>query len=102
MEYKRLSELRPTKNWFGLPRTPDRLVKLEDLYGVEIVVFDFLKATIRGEEKFVVKFGYMDNPENYKLFITRSGVIMDRLERDKKLMPFAATFKRYKNYIIYE
>lgn len=61
-----------------------------------------MSATIRGEDKAVVKFSFLDNPDNFHYFITRSDVMKDRLERDKELMPFVATIKRVKNYTAYE
>ena len=64
--------------------------------------FDFLTATIRGEEKVVVKFGYPENPEDYHMFITRSDVMKNRLERFKGDMPFIATIKQVKNYTAFE
>ena len=100
MEYKRLSEIRESENWFGLPK--DKRVSIKDLYDKDVVFFDFLTATIRGEEKIVVKFGYPDNPEDYRMFITRSEVMKSRLERDKDVMPFVATIKQIKNYVAYE
>ena len=100
MEYKRLSEIRVTENWFGLPK--DKRVSIKDLYDKDVVFFDFLTTTIRGEEKLVVKFGYPDNPEDYRMFITKSGVMKSRLERDKDVMPFVATIKQIKNYVAYE
>lgn len=100
MEYKRLSEIREAENWFGLPKS--KRVSIKDLFEKDVVFFDFLTATIRGEEKIVVKFGYPDNPEDYHMFITRSDVMKSRLERDKDVMPFVATIKQVKNYTAYE
>ena len=100
MEYKRLSEIRNAENWFGLPK--EKRVSIQQLFGKDIVFFDFLTATIRGEEKVVVKFGYPDNPEDFHMFITRSDVMKSRLERDKDVMPFVATIKQIKNYTAYE
>lgn len=100
MEYKRLSEIREAENWFGLPKS--KRVSISDLFGKDIVFFDFITTTIRGEEKVVVKFGYTDNPEDYHMFITRSDVMKSRLERDKEHMPFVAAIKQVKNYTAYE
>ena len=36
------------------------------------------------------------------MFITKSGVMKSRLERDKDVMPFVATIKQIKNYVAYE
>ena len=100
MEYKRLSEIREAENWFGLPKS--KRVSIQQLFGKDVVFFEFLTATIRGEEKVVVKFGYPENPEDYHMFITRSDVMKARLERDKGVMPFVATIKQVKNYTAYE
>lgn len=100
MEFKRLSEIREEQNWFGLSK--DKRVSIKDLFGKDIVFFEYLTATIRGEEKVVVKFAYPDKPEDYRMFITRSDVMKARLERDKDVMPFIATIKQVKNYTAYE
>ena len=100
MEYKRLSEIREAENWFGLPKS--KRVSIQELFGKDVVFFEYLTATIRGEEKVVVKFGYPENPEDYHMFITRSDVMKARLERDKDVMPFVATIKQVKNYTAYE
>ena len=100
MEYKRLSEIREAENWFGLPKS--KRVSIQQLFGKEVVFFEYLTATIRGEEKVVVKFGYLENPEDYHMFITRSDVMKASLERDKDVMPFVATIKQVKNYTAYE
>ena len=100
MEYKRLSEIRESENWFGLPKS--KRVSIKELFDKDVVFFDFLTATIRGEEKVVVKFGFPDNPEDYHMFITRSDVMKSRLERDRDVMPFVATIKQVKNYTAYE
>ncbi len=100
MQFKRLSEIREAENWFGLPK--DKRVSIKSLFNVDIVFFDNLITTIKGETKVVVKFAYPDRPEDYHYFITRSDVMMDRLERDKEHMPFIATIKQIKNYTAYE
>ena len=100
MEYKRLSEIRESENWFGLPKS--KRVSIKELFDKDVVFFDFLTATIRGEEKVVVKFGFPDNPEDYHMFITRSDVMKSRLERDRDVMPFVATINQVKNYTAYE
>lgn len=100
MEFKRLSEIREEQNWFGLSK--DKRVSIKELFGRDIVFFEYLTATIRGEEKVVVKFAYPDKPEDYHMFITRSDVMKARLERDKDVMPFVATIKQVKNYTAYE
>lgn len=100
MEFKRLSEIREAENWFGLPK--EKRVSIKSLFEVDIVFFEHLVTTIKGETKVVVKFAFPDSPEDYRYFITRSDVMMDRLERDKDVMPFVATIKQIKNYTAYE
>lgn len=100
MELKRLSEKKQAENWFGLPK--EKRMSIESLFNMDIAFFDFKIATIRSEEKVIVKFSFPDKPEDYRYFITRSEVIKDRLQRDKVHMPFVATIKRIKNYTAYE
>ena len=92
MEYKRLSELRPTEKWFGLEKT--KRVSITSLFDLDIIIFTFIFAMIKGEEKTIVKFAYPENSDEFHYFITRSDVIKDRLERDKELMPFVAEIKQ--------
>jgi RNA-directed DNA polymerase len=99
MELKRLSEKKQTE-WFGLKK--DKRMSIEVLFNRDIAFFDFMSATIRGEDKVMVKFSFLENPENFHYFITRSDVMKDRLERDREHMPFIATIKRVKNYTAYE
>ena len=37
MDYKRLSEIRETENWFGLPK--DKRISITKLYDVDVVFF---------------------------------------------------------------
>lgn len=100
MEIKRLSEIRGLDNWFGVPK--EKRISIKDLFNKEIIFFDFLITTIKNESKVVVKFAFVDNPDDFHIFITRSDVMKDRLERDKDVMPFIATIKQIKNYTAYE
>lgn len=100
MEFKRLREIREAEYWFGLSR--EKRVSIKSLFDVDIVFFEHLITTIKGETKVVVKFAYPDKAEDFRYFITRSDVMMDRLERDKEIMPFIATIKQIKNYTAYE
>lgn len=100
MEIKRLSEIKELKNWFGLGK--EKRVSIESLFGVEIAFFDHIVTPIKGEPKIIVKFAYPDHADDFHYFITRSDVIMDRIEKDKELMPFIATIKKIKNYTSYE
>lgn len=98
MEYKRLSELRP--RWFDLPK--EARVSIQELFGKDVVIFDYLIDTIKAEEKAVIKFAYPDKPDEMHYTITRSEVVKDRLSRDKGLMPFVCQFNTKKKYICYE
>lgn len=100
MEFKRLSELRESENWFGLSK--DKRVSIKTLFDKDIVFFDYMTVNIKGEEKVVVKFAYPESPEDYMSFITRSEVMKDRLAKDKDKMPFIAQIKQIKNYTAYE
>lgn len=100
MEFKRLSEIRESENWFGLAK--DKRVSIKSLFDVDIVFFEHLITTIKGETKVVCKFAYPDSPEDFHYFITRSDVMRDRLERDKDIMPFIAKIKQIGNYTAYE
>lgn len=100
MEFKRLSEKKESQNWFTLPKS--KRISIKELFGKDIAILDFLKASIKGEDKSVVKFVFPDNPTDEHYFITRSDVIMDRLERDREHLPFVATVKKVNNYIAYE
>ena len=98
MEFKRLSELRP--RWFDLPK--EARVSIQELFGKDVVIFDYLIDTIKNEEKAIIKFAYPDKPEEMHYTITRSEVVRDRLARDKSLMPFVCQFNTKKKYICYE
>ena len=100
MEIKRLSDIKELKNWFGLGK--DRRVSIESLFGIEIAFFEHIITPIKGENKIIIKFAYPDKTDEFYYFITRSDVIMDRIEKDKELMPFFATIKKVKNYTSYE
>lgn len=99
-QIKKLSELQAESNWFGLPR--DARVSITDLVGKEIIFYDYLNVTIKGEDKVVVKFADVNDEANPKCFLTRSGVIIDRLAKNKELMPFIATIKNDKKYLYFE
>ena len=100
MEFKRLSELKESENWFGLSK--EKRVSIKTLFDKDIVFFDYMTVNIKGEEKVVVKFAYPESPEDYMSFITRSEVMKDRLAKDKDKMPFIAQIKQIKNYTAYE
>ena len=58
---------------------------------------------IKGEEKIVVRFAYLDNDiesEDY-VFITASSVLKDRLVRDNEYLPFATTILNKQKYYYY-
>lgn len=105
IEFKKLSDMKPKETWFDVPK--ENRISVVDLEkeGRNIIFIDYMLVTIKNEEKAVVKFIYedenCDNP-TYHLFITRSGVIMDRLANDKELMPFSARIIKKKKYLAYE
>ena len=88
MEFKRLSEIRQKENWFGLPK--NSRVSILDLCGKEVILYEYIETTIKNEQKIVVCFGYLDAPEEKKIFITRSVVVKDRLEKYVNDLPFIA------------
>ena len=100
MEIRRLSEIKEANNWFGLSK--DKRISIQKLFDTEIVFFESIDITIKGENKIAVKFAYPEKTDDYYYFITRSDVIRDRLENDEEHMPFIATIKRIKNYTAYE
>lgn len=100
MKIRRLSEIKEANNWFGLSK--DKRISIQKLFDTEIVFFESIDITIKGENKIAVKFAYPEKTDDYYYFITRSDVIRDRLENDEEHMPFIATIKRIKNYTAYE
>lgn len=105
IEFKRLSEIRHYDTWFDIPK--ENRVSIVDLEksGRNIIFLDYQVVQIKCEDKVVVKFIYedenCDNP-TYHLFITKSSVIMDRLQNDKEIMPFSAKIVKKKKYLAYE
>lgn len=94
-EFKKLSNC----GFFGL--TKDKFVSIKELYGKEIGFVDCQKVNINNQDKLAIKFVYLDNQEDFYYTLTRSKVIMDRMEKDKSNLPFIATFKSDK-YSYYE
>ena len=88
-EYKKLSEIKESINFFGLPK--DKRISILNLVGVEIVILDYLEVSIKGEKKIAVKFSYADNDDENYLFITRSETIKDKLEKDQQYFPCIIT-----------
>lgn len=100
MEYQKLKDIKKKNNWFGLSN--DDRVSINELHDKEIIFFEYLQVKIKDKQKIVVKFSYPNDDEKYSFFITGSFVMEDRLKKDKDLMPFIATIKKYKNYTAYE
>jgi hypothetical protein len=108
MKYKRLSDLRPSM-YFGLNK--ERFVSITTLDAKELLILECKQDTVKGQEKVIIRFCFTsdigDEPTEEELAnkshytITRSDVIRDRLQRDKALIPFAATFHVGK-YTYYE
>lgn len=95
-KYKKLSEIRAKDNWFGLPR--ESRMSIKELFNKEIIVFELMDVVIKGESKIAVRFAFVDSEDEMHYFITRSGVIAERLSMAKDDMPFIATIKEEKNY----
>lgn len=100
MMFRKLSDIKQETNWFGLPK--EKRISITELYNKEIIFFDYLQIVIKNEDKIIVKFAYVDNPDDFYCFITKSIVIKDRLSKDKEVMPFIAQIKKIKNYVAYE
>jgi hypothetical protein len=76
----------------------------------EVLILEWRGVTIKGKDKAAVRFCFTseiaEEPTEEELSakshytITRSAVVRDRLERDKDLVPFAATFHcgKYTSY----
>ena len=94
-----LKEKRKQDFW-GL--TDKDRVSVMKLIDHAICIYDFKTITIRGEQKVVVKFSFEETDKDFHTFISGSEVIMDRLERDKADLPFAATIRQKKKYLCYE
>ena len=94
-EFKRLQDC----GFFGL--TKDKFVSIKELYNKEIGFLDCQKVNINNQDKLAVKFVYLNKQEDFYYTLTRSKVIMDRIEKDKSNFPFIATFKTDK-YSYYE
>lgn len=100
MEYKKLADIRRHELWFGLPKTAR--ISIRALEDQEIIFFEFKRVTVRGEEKVAVRFAFPDNEQEMHLFLTRSAVVLDRLEKAADNLPFIATIKHDKNYYYFE
>ena len=103
-KYKRLSEIKAengtTNSWFGLSKNSRRSIL--DLLNKEIIFFEYMEVTVRGENKVAVCFAFPDRDEERLYFLTKSIVIKDRLEKEKDQLPFLATLKKENNYYCFE
>ena len=100
MEYKKLADIRRHELWFGLPKTSR--ISIRALEDKEIIFFEYKRVTVKGEEKVAVRFAFPDNEQEMHLFLTRSAVVLDRLEKAVDNLPFIATIKHDKNYYYFE
>ena len=73
-------------------------MSIKELFNKEIIVFELMDVVIKGESKIAVRFAFVDSEDEMHYFITRSGVIAERLSMAKDDMPFIATIKEEKNY----
>jgi hypothetical protein len=108
MEILWLRDVKPQEKYFGLSK--DRFVSIESLHQKDVYIVEAKEITVNGVNKLTIRFVFMsditsDTKEEdlYKLShytITRSKVVMDRMNRDKDRIPFAATFDigKYTSY----
>ena len=96
MEYKKLSDIRSHDEWFGLPN--GSRVSVTALFDQEIIVFEIKEVEVKGERKMAVRFAYPDKEDEMKFFLTKSGVITDRLMAVRDSVPFMCTIRQKKNY----
>lgn len=105
MKYKRLQDKKAAKNWFGLAK--DARVSILDLVGQELVIFESQEVEVYKERKAAVRFCFPDDDEVMHYFLTRSDVLMDRLQRDKEEWPAVVRVvekdgKNGRKYVCYE
>lgn len=105
MKYKRLQDKKAAKNWFGLPKESRESIR--DLTGKEIVIFESQEVEVYKERKAAVRYCYANDEEQMHYFLTRSEVIMDRLQKDKEEWPAVVTIvektgKNGRKYVCYE
>ena len=105
MKYKRLQDKKAAKNWFGLPKESRESIR--DLVGKELVIFESLEVEVYKERKAAVRYCYPDHEEEMHYFLTRSDVVMDRLQKDKEEWPALVSIvekkgKNGRNYFCYE
>lgn len=91
---KKFSEIcDETENFFKGSR-----VSITELYGKEIIFINFKMIHIKGEEKLLVQYQYEEKGELH-VFITKSEVIKDKLNKYKDQLPFMGTVTIVKNYV---
>lgn len=73
-------------------------ISITELYGKEIVFETFKNITIKGDQKLLVQFRYQEEGETY-VFITKSEVIKDKLQKYQEHLPFQGTINLVKNYV---
>lgn len=101
MQYQSLAEKKGYDNWLGVPT--DKRVSITDVVGKLIAIKQFEIVSIKGEEKIVVRFSYLENDSESEdhVFITASSVLKDRLVRDNEYLPFATTILNKQKYYYY-
>lgn len=105
MKYKRLQDKKAAKNWFGLSK--DVRESIKDLVGKELVIFESQEVEIYKERKAAVRYCYPEEEDKMHYFLTRSEVMMDRLQKDKEEWPAVVTItektgKNGRKYFCYE
>lgn len=75
--------------------------------GKELVIFESQEVEVYKERKAAVRYCYPDHEEEMHYFLTRSDVVMDRLQKDKEEWPALVNIvekkgKNGRNYFCYE
>lgn len=73
-------------------------ISITELYGKEIVFETFKNITIKGDQKLLVQFRFEEEGDMH-VFITKSEVIKDKLQKYQEHLPFQGTINLVKNYV---
>lgn len=72
-------------------------VSITELYEKEIIFENFKLILIKGDEKLLVQFRYEEEGEMF-VFITKSAVITDKMQKYGEHLPFIGKITKVKNY----
>jgi len=105
MEYKRLKDKKIEQNWFALPK--EARISIRDIMGKDVVIFESQEVEVFKERKCAFRFAFPDREDEMHYAITRSEVIMDRLQKDAAAWPAVVTFLEKtgangRKYVCYE